>query len=74
MTLYIWWCLEMLHTFLEYFTLYRALYVTETKHKQCSFEQRLGENGPSAYQVYITKDYNSTMHIDQNITEFTLCY
>lgn len=70
MSLYLWWCLEVLHTFLAYST----PYLTEAQHEQCSFEQTLGGNRLSMYQVYIIKDYCSTMHTDQDIIEFILCY
>lgn len=67
---YLWWCPEVLDSFFAF----SDPYLNDVGHDKGRMETLLGLKGPSAYQLYITKDYCSEMHVDADFSDFTLCY
>lgn len=68
--LYLWWCPELLKSFLQY----SAPFFKGVQSSKSILERSLDLGGPTAYQLFITADYCAEIHRDADVTDFTLCY
>lgn len=59
---------------LEFLFDYHLPYLRTGEYTQSDLETLIGGSRPSAYQLYITKDYCVKMHTDKDSTDFTLAY
>jgi hypothetical protein len=67
---YMWLYPDLLESFLKF----SPLYLEEENYKALELKKRIKLKPPIAYQVFVTNDYCSALHADDDLSEYTLMY